>query len=149
MVGQARDQPINVPYARLTFAHSGEIEFRVGGADAGFGEAQFAADDVGAFDQRHAFVIGDAAGQALAAEAAIGGDDQPLGRDVFERLPDQASDVLGRLDDGVGMADDADADLLVGLELAEQRQVPAVAGGAFEGDDVCTSNCRRCGRARS
>jgi hypothetical protein len=52
----------------------------------GFGEAQLAAHDVGAFDQRHAFVIGDAARQALAAEAAIGGDHEPFGREVFERL---------------------------------------------------------------
>src|SRR5438876_12015112 len=37
---------------------AGKIEFGVGGADVGFGEAQFAAHDVGAFDQRDAFVIG-------------------------------------------------------------------------------------------
>ena len=102
----------------------------------GFGEAQFAAHDVGAFDQRDAFVIGDAARQALAAKAAIGGDDQPLGRDVFERLADQPGDMLGRLDDRIAVVDDADADLLVGLVLGEERQVLAVIAGAFEGDDV-------------
>src|SRR5437588_9750444 len=36
-----------------------EIEAGVGGADMRFGEAQFAAHDVGAFDQRDAFVIRD------------------------------------------------------------------------------------------
>jgi hypothetical protein len=66
-----------------------EIEFGVGGADRRFGQTQLAAHDVGAFDHRHAFVIGDAAGEAFAAKAAIGGDDEPLGRDVFERLADQ------------------------------------------------------------
>src|SRR5882762_5259311 len=44
-------------------AGGGEVEFRVGGADVGFGEAEFAADDVGALHQRDAFVIGDAARQ--------------------------------------------------------------------------------------
>src|SRR5947209_3610172 len=98
----------------------------------GFGEAELAADDVGAFDEGHAFVIGDAAAEALAAEAAIGGDDEALGRDVFERLADQAGDVIGRLDDSVAMVDNADADLLVGLVLGEEWQVLAVVAGAFE-----------------
>src|SRR3954454_22571728 len=40
-----------------------EIEPRVGGAYAGLGQAEFAAHDVGALDQRDAFVIGDAARQ--------------------------------------------------------------------------------------
>src|ERR1700731_1390420 len=51
-----------------TFTHTGKIEFRIGGANVGFGEAQFAPHDVGAFDQRHAFVIGDAAREAFAAK---------------------------------------------------------------------------------
>src|SRR5438045_8701316 len=72
-----------------TFAHPGEVEFGVGGADMGFGKAEFAAYDVGAFDERDAFVIGDAAAEALAAEAAIGRDDETFGRDVFECLADQ------------------------------------------------------------
>jgi hypothetical protein len=53
---------------------TGEPQFRIGGADMGFGQAQFAAHDVGAVDQRDAFVIGDAARQPLAPEAAIGRD---------------------------------------------------------------------------
>ena len=44
--------------------------------------------------------------------------------------------MLGRLDDGVAMVDDADADLFVGLVLGEERQVFAVVAGALEGDDV-------------
>src|SRR5260370_1300804 len=96
-----------------SFTHTGKVELRVGGADVGFGEAELAADDVGAFDEGHAFVIGDAAAEALAAKAAIGGDDEAFWRDVFERLADQAGDMLGRLDDGVAVVDDTDADLLV------------------------------------
>ena len=63
----------------------------------GFGQPELVAHDVGALDERDAFVIGDAAAQPLAAEAAIGGNDQPLGRNVFEGLSDQLSDMLGRL----------------------------------------------------
>src|SRR5690348_4369344 len=74
------------------FAHPGKVKLGVGGADVGFGEAQFAAYDVGALDERHAFVIGDAAGEALTPKAAIGRDDEPRGRDVFEGLPDKGGD---------------------------------------------------------
>src|SRR6516162_6990383 len=83
---------------RSLFTRPGEIEFGVGGADMGSGEAQFAAHYISALDQRHAFVIGDAAREAFAAKAAIGGDHQLLLRDVFECLADQRGDMLGRLD---------------------------------------------------
>jgi hypothetical protein len=36
---------------RSGFTRAGEIKLGVGGADMGFGEAQFAADDVGAFHE--------------------------------------------------------------------------------------------------
>src|ERR1700680_1047372 len=39
-----------------TFAHPGEVKFGVGGADMGFGVAEVAAHDVGAFDERDTFV---------------------------------------------------------------------------------------------
>src|SRR5438270_9916254 len=105
-------RPVQVPGARLLrfsqskaggpaaassvsiFAHPGEVKLGVRGADMGFGQAQFAADDVGAFDERDAFVIGDAAAEALAAKAAISRDDEPLGRDLFERFADQYRDVV-------------------------------------------------------
>jgi hypothetical protein len=44
--------------------------------------------------------------------------------------------MLGRFDDRVAMIDDADADLFVGLEFGEERQVLAVIAGAFESDDI-------------
>ena len=93
----------------------------------GFGEAQFTAHDVGALDERDAFVIGDAAGETLTAKAAIGGDYQPLGRNVFERFSDQCRDMLGRLDGGDTMVDHTDTDLLVGLVFGKKRQVTAIA----------------------
>ena len=44
--------------------------------------------------------------------------------------------MLGQLDGGDAMVDDADADLFVGLVLGEEKQVPAIARRAFESDDV-------------
>jgi len=44
--------------------------------------------------------------------------------------------VLGRLDDGVAVIDDADDDILIRLVLHEHRQVFAIVAGAFESDDV-------------
>ena len=119
-----------------TFTHTGEVKLGVGGANVGFGEAEFSAHDVGAFDERDAFVIGDAAGETFAAKAAIGGNDEAFGRDVFERLSDQTGDMLGRFDDRVAVVDDADADLLVGLVFRQERQVLALVAGAFEGDHI-------------
>src|ERR1700686_2641270 len=72
---------------------------------------------------RHAFVERDTPGQPLAAEAAIGRDDELLLRDIFQRLADQRRDVVGRFDHRVAMVDDADADLLVGPDVLEQMQV--------------------------
>ena len=74
--------------------------------------------------------------QAFAAKAAIGRDDEPFARNILQRLTDQTGDMFGRLDDGVAVVDDADADLLVGLIFGKQRQILAVVAGAFEGDDV-------------
>ena len=90
-------------------ATPGEPQLRIGRPHARFGQAELAADDVGALDQRHALVEGDAPRQALAAEAAIGADDELLLGDVFQRLADQRRHVLGRLDHRVAMVDHADA----------------------------------------
>jgi hypothetical protein len=63
-----------------------KVESRVGGADMGFGEAQLSAHDVGALRRGTRIVVGNAAGEALAAEAAIG-DLRSAIADVFEALP--------------------------------------------------------------
>src|SRR6185369_7709305 len=78
-------------------------QLRIGSAHPCFRQAKLAADDIGALDQRHALVERDAPRQALAAEAAIGRDDEAFLRDVFERLADQRRDLLGRLDHGVAV----------------------------------------------
>src|SRR5262249_42392654 len=113
-----------------------EPEARVGGAHVRLGQAELAAHDVGALDQRDALVVRDAPAQPLAPEAAVGRDHQPLGRDVLERLLDQARHVLGRLDDRIAMVHHADADLLVGPVLPEQMEIPTVRAGALERDHV-------------
>ena len=104
-----------------------EPQFRIGRPHARFRQPELPADDIRTLDQCHTLVKCDAPRQPLAAKAAIGGDHQPLGRDVFERLADQRGDMLCRLDGGDAVIDDADADLLIGLVLGEERQVPAVA----------------------
>src|SRR5688500_16962959 len=108
---------------RMMASSAREPELGVAGPDAGLGQAQLAPDDVGALHERDALVVGDPPAQTLAAESAVGGDDQPLGRDVLERLADEPGDVFGRLDDRVAVADHPDADLLVGLVPGEERQV--------------------------
>src|SRR5437667_3918383 len=87
-----------------------EVDARVGRAHARLREPQLASDDVRAFDERDTLVVGDAPAQPLAAEPTVGRDDQPLGRDVLECLPDKPRHVLGWLDDGVAVADHADPD---------------------------------------
>ena len=53
-----------------------EPQLGIGRPHACFGQAELAADDIGALDQRDALVERDAPRQALAAEAAIGADDE-------------------------------------------------------------------------
>jgi len=59
-----------------------------------------------------------APGHALAPHAAVGADDQPLDRDVFQRAADVVGDLLGTLDLQRVMINYADRDLLVGDDLA-------------------------------
>ena len=60
---------------------------------------------------------------AFAAHAAIGRDDQPLGRNVLQRLADQRRDLVRALDLQGVMVDDADHDLLVRDDLADRLQI--------------------------
>src|SRR5205807_10413155 len=48
---------------------------------------------------------------ALAAEAAVARDDQALGRDVLQRLPDLTGDIFRPIRLKHAMTDSADADL--------------------------------------
>jgi len=52
----------------LAVSHARKIEFRIGGADLGFGKAERPPDYVGPLDQGDAFVIRDAARQPRSAE---------------------------------------------------------------------------------
>src|SRR5215470_13675364 len=113
-----------------------EPEARVARTHARLGQPQLAANDVGALDESDALVVRDPPAQPLAPEAAVGGDDQALGRNVLEGLPDETGDVLGRLHHRVAVADHADAYLLVGAVLREERQVHPIGARALEGDDV-------------
>jgi hypothetical protein len=51
-------------------------------------------------------------------------------------LRDQRRHMLGRFHHRVAMVDDADGDLLVGLDVLEERQVLPVRAGAFDRQDI-------------
>src|SRR5512134_3703552 len=61
-------------------------------------QAEVLAHHVRAEDERHHLVLRVAAAHALAPHAAIGADDEPLGRDVLQRAADQGGHFLGPLD---------------------------------------------------
>src|SRR5215467_12174911 len=122
--------------AASVLASAREPETSIARAHAGLGQAQLATNEVGALNEGDALVVGDPSAQPLAAEAAVGGDHESLGWDVLERFPDEAGHVLGRFHHSVAVADHADADLLVGPVLREERQVHAARARALERDDV-------------
>jgi len=82
--------------AASVLASAREPEASIARAHAGLGQAQLATNEIGAFDEGDALVVGDPSAQPLAAEAAVGGNHEALGRDVLERFPDEAGHVLGR-----------------------------------------------------
>src|ERR1700736_6249012 len=128
ILASPRSSPIYSPDGSLLR----EPQLRIGRPNARFRQAELPADDIGPFDQRHAFVKRDPPRQALAAKAAIGTDHELLLRDIFQRLADQRRDVLRRLDHGVAVVDHADADLLVGLDVFEQMQILPIRARAFD-----------------
>ncbi len=80
---------------RRSYRFSRSVYCLVGGEAGGFGQAEFAAHDVGALHQRDHLEEGVAAAHALASHAAIGCDHQPLGRDVLERAADESATSSG------------------------------------------------------
>ena len=64
-----------------------------------------------------------AAAHAFAAHAAIGRDDQALGRDVAQSFTDQVRDLIRPLDLQSMMINNADDHLLAGDDLADRRKV--------------------------
>src|SRR5580765_5946360 len=101
----------------------------IGGRHARHRQPQLAADDVTALRDRARFVERDLAVAALASEAAVARHDQPLRRDVLQRLPDLAGDVLRPIRLQRSVTDRADADLLlqIVLQWLEQLEVALVA----------------------
>ena len=114
----------------------GEREALLGGEAFGFRQPQFLAHDVGALHHRHHLVVGMAAAHALAAHAAVGRDDQPLGRDVFQRLADERRDLVRPLDLQRVMVDHADDDLLVLDHLADRFEVAGTRRAGLEGQRI-------------
>src|SRR4051812_5587204 len=115
---------------------TGKPQLRIRRPHPNLRQSQLLAHDIRSFDDRDAFVIGNPAAESLTPETAIGGDHQPLRGNELERTADQPSDVLRWFHHGIAVVDYADADLLVGLVLAEKVQVLAVAAGALERNDI-------------
>ena len=87
------------------------------------------------------FVEGDLAVAALPAEAAVARNDQPLGRDVAQRLADLGGHVFRPVGLQDAMAHGADADLLlqIVLEGLEQLEILLVAVLHLQRPDVAAA----------
>ena len=99
-------------------------------------DAELLAHDIGALDEGGHLVQRVAAAHALAAHAAVGGDDEPLGRNVLHRTADVLGHVFLALDLQRVMVDDADRDLHVRDALADRLEIHAVGAHRLERDDV-------------
>src|SRR5262249_47054897 len=108
----------------------------VGRRTCGFRQAELAADDVGPEHERNHLVEGMAPAHAFAAHAAVGADDEALGRDELQGAPDVLGHLFGPLDLQGVMVDDADRDLLVDDAFADRFEIDAAGAARFEGDHV-------------
>src|SRR5262245_43496482 len=87
--------------------HDVGLQQRIGRRYDRGGQAELAADDVGALSDRRGLEKGDVAVAALAAEAAVARENQLLGADVRERAADARRHVLWPIDLQRPVADDA------------------------------------------
>lgn len=69
---------------------------------------------------------------AFAAHPAIGRDDQPFARNIFQRLPDQGGDFIWALDLQRVMIERADDDFLVLDQFADCTQITGAGRAGFE-----------------
>ena len=94
--------------ASVAVGHDIDLQLGIGRGHRCFRQTQLAADDVAALGDGAGFVERDLAIAALAAEPAVAGHDQALGRDVPQSLADFAGDVFGPVGLQHAMADGAD-----------------------------------------
>jgi hypothetical protein len=83
----------------------------------------FIANHIRPQNHRDHLVLRVAVAHAFAAYAAIGRNDQALGRDVAQRFADQVRDLIRPLDLQSMMINNADDHLLAGDGLADRRKV--------------------------
>src|SRR5581483_520511 len=88
------------------------------------------ADDGGSLHERLQLHLRDHPRQRL--HAAVGGERDPVRRDVLEHLADAAGDLLRRLDHHRADVEDADGDLLVLRQVGEEIDAVHVAVGVVE-----------------
>src|ERR671924_108145 len=83
------------------------------------GKSQLAADDIAALSDRSRLIERDLAVASLPAESAVARHNQPLGRNVLQRIADFTGNVLGPIRLQRSMADGTNADFL--LQVVFQR----------------------------
>ncbi len=86
---------------------------RVGRRDVALLEPELLEHDVARLRDRRGLVEREVPVEALAAEAAVGREDELVGRDVLERAPDAVGDDLREVGLERAVADHADRDLLL------------------------------------
>src|SRR6266404_1296427 len=100
--------------------HDVGLKRGVGGASSGFGQTQFATDEVRALGDGDGFEKSDVAIAALPAKTAVSRNNQLLRRDVFQGGTDGVGDFLGAFDLKPAMTDRSDADFF--LQLPPERR---------------------------
>src|SRR4029079_18870894 len=108
----------------------------IGRKTFGLRQTELLTHDVGAEHHRHDLVVGVPPAHAFAAHAAIGGQNQALDGDVLEGATNVFGNLLGPLDLQRVVIDHADADLLVGDDLAEGLEIHAACARRLESDHV-------------
>src|SRR5207244_2831658 len=134
-----------------TTRESNPTETRVGSGNLDLRQAQRMPNNVGAAHDRNHLVESVDAAHALPAEAAVRAQNQPLRRDVLQRLANQRRNVRWHLHLQRPVADDTDADLLVSADRrGDLRDLRSVVVRRLEGYDVNieTIEVRQCGFVR-
>jgi hypothetical protein len=94
------------------------------------------AHDVRAQHHRDHLVLRMAAAHAFASHPAIGGNHDPLGRGVLQRLANDVGYLVRPLDLQRVVVDDADHNLLVSHDPADRFEIAGARGADFEGQRV-------------
>ena len=124
--------PDHRPVAGLAFPHHDvDLQLRVGRGNVGGRQAELGAHDVAPLRDRAGLVERDLAVAPLPSEPAVARHDELLDRDVDQRLPDLAGDLLGAIGLQRAVADGADIDLLLQVVAERRKQLDVLLVPVF------------------